>query len=330
MDLRSASDHLRSSGVEHLRLDDFDAGFGGSDAEDNNNNPDSGTYMPPAMEGWRKFKLSADSQPHWAPAGAKLINDGPPHRWAPRAGGEKKAPPPAADWEWDLVTTISAGEAPPSPGSASTRVHKGGCHCGAVRFEVIAPPSLVVWECNCTDCRMRRNLHFVVPKSQVRLIEEEGGRGSGGATALAEYRWGMGQARHLFCARCGVCPFYQPRSNPDGWAITFPCLDGGTVSSVEVRQFDGLHWEEFYAGQGAAIKAFSVEGGGGKSEEPAASAAAEVEKEPPPRLTPWLWLILKAVAALLLPFVIAMLAVWSEATLRKDGSWALPGRPQPD
>ena len=91
-----------------------------------------------------------------------------------------------------------------------------------------------------------------------------------------------------------------------------------------------MHWEEFYAGQGAAIKAFSVEGGGGKSEEPAASAAAEVEKEPPPRLTPWLWLILKAAAALLLPFVIAMLAVWSEARLRKDGSWALPGRPQED
>ena len=156
------------------------------------------------------------------PAGAKLINDAPPHRWAPRAGGEKKAPPPAADWEWDLVTTISANDAPPSPGSASTRVHKGGCHCGAVRFEVIAPPSLVVWECNCTDCRMRRNLHFVVPKSQVRLIGREEGR----SRQWRRHRprrvpVGHGPGAAFVLRALRRVPLYQPRSNPDGWAITF-------------------------------------------------------------------------------------------------------------
>ena len=25
-------------------------------------------------------------------------------------------------------------------------------------------------------------------------------------------------AQHLFCKRCGICPFYRPRSNPDGYA----------------------------------------------------------------------------------------------------------------
>jgi hypothetical protein len=28
--------------------------------------------------------------------------------------------------------------------------HTGGCHCGRVRFEVLAPPRLEVLECNCS------------------------------------------------------------------------------------------------------------------------------------------------------------------------------------
>jgi hypothetical protein len=104
---------------------------------------------------------------------------------------------------------------------------------------------------------MRRNLHFVVPSTALRLVQDDKGSG-GGASSLAEYRWGSGQAQHLFCARCGITSFYRPRSNPDGWAVTFACLDPGTVSSVEVQRFDGQHWEDFIEGQGAAIKGSST------------------------------------------------------------------------
>ena len=31
------------------------------------------------------------------------------------------------------------------------RTHAGGCHCGRVRFEVIAPAKLEVVDCNCID-----------------------------------------------------------------------------------------------------------------------------------------------------------------------------------
>ena len=158
-------------------------------------------------------------------------------------------------------------------------VHRGGCHCGAVRFEVDAPTKLVCWDCNCSDCRMRRNLHFVVPRLSLRLIEDEAG-GDHGCSQLAEYRWGSGVARHLFCARCGISPFYTPRSNPDGWAVTFQCLDAGTVDDVEVRFFDGQHWEDFIEAGGAAIKGFSEPGGGdgakgGGKEKSAERMAAE-------------------------------------------------------
>ena len=47
-----------------------------------------------------------------------------------------------------------------------------------------------------------------------------------------------------------MSPFYRPRSNPDGWAVTFQCLDPGTVSAVEVRRFNGLNWEAFVEASG--------------------------------------------------------------------------------
>lgn len=30
-------------------------------------------------------------------------------------------------------------------------MHKGGCHCGAVRFEFAAEANLVAWDCNCVS-----------------------------------------------------------------------------------------------------------------------------------------------------------------------------------
>lgn len=29
-------------------------------------------------------------------------------------------------------------------------------------------------------------------------------------------------AKHLFCKHCGICAFYRPRSNPDGYAGAMP------------------------------------------------------------------------------------------------------------
>jgi len=176
------------------------------------------------------------------------MGDAEAHPSAPRAGGCIVSPRASAinfDWEVHAVCLPAAGLGAPV---ADRVTHRGGCHCGAVRFEVAAPSHLVCWDCTCSDCRMRRNLHFVVPAEELRITADSG------TGSLAEYRWGSGTAQHLFCARCGISPFYKPRSNPDGWAITFQCLDPGTVSGVETKRFDGRHWEEFIDGEGAAIK----------------------------------------------------------------------------
>jgi len=108
--------------------------------------------------------------------------------------------------------------------------HRGGCHCGAVAFEVLAPASLRASDCNCSICRMSGYLHLIVPQARFRLLR--------GREVLTEYRFNTGTARHLFCARCGVKSFYVPRSNPDGYSVNVHCLDPSTVANVEVEVFD--------------------------------------------------------------------------------------------
>jgi hypothetical protein len=108
--------------------------------------------------------------------------------------------------------------------------HRGGCHCGAVRFEVDAPAVLEVVDCNCSICALTAYLHLVVPKSRFRLLA--------GAGDLATYTFNTGVARHLFCRRCGIKSFYVPRSNPDGYSVNARCLDRATVAGLRVGHFD--------------------------------------------------------------------------------------------
>uniref|UniRef100_A0A672SXQ5 Centromere protein V-like n=1 Tax=Sinocyclocheilus grahami TaxID=75366 RepID=A0A672SXQ5_SINGR len=114
--------------------------------------------------------------------------------------------------------------------------HTGGCHCGAVRFEVWSAPDLHVFSCNCSICTKKQNLHFIVPKSQFTLLQ--------GSDNITTYTFNTHMAKHTFCTTCGVQSFYTPRSNPDGFGVTPHCLDPGTVSSVTVEDFCGQNWEE--------------------------------------------------------------------------------------
>ena len=114
-------------------------------------------------------------------------------------------------------------------------VHHGGCHCGAVAFEVDAPAAIEVTECNCSVCAMTGYLHLIVPKAQFRLVR--------GAEAIIEYRFNTGAARHLFCRHCGIKSFYVPRSHPEGISVHARCLTAGTVTAMTVTPFDGRNWE---------------------------------------------------------------------------------------
>jgi hypothetical protein len=119
--------------------------------------------------------------------------------------------------------------------NAPDLVHRGGCHCGRVRFEVDAPADLEVLDCDCSICRRTGYLHLIVGRERFRLLS--------GEADLVEYRFNTGAARHLFCRVCGIKSFYVPRSHPDGVSVNARCLDDGTVRSLVATPFNGRRWE---------------------------------------------------------------------------------------
>jgi len=116
------------------------------------------------------------------------------------------------------------------------RWKKGGCHCGAVAFEVQAPDEIELVECNCSICRMTGFQHYIVAKSRFRLLR--------GEDKLTAYTFNTETAQHLFCSVCGIKSFYLPRSHPDGYSVNFRCLDPEDFTSVIVTSFDGRNWEQ--------------------------------------------------------------------------------------
>lgn len=115
------------------------------------------------------------------------------------------------------------------------QTHEGGCHCGAVRFQVQLPEAFEVEDCNCSICAKSGNIHVIVPSSRFKLLQ--------GADTLTRYTFNTGNAQHFFCSVCGVKSYYIPRSNPDGFAVTWRCLDEWQKLDVTVNPFDGQNWE---------------------------------------------------------------------------------------
>lgn len=109
----------------------------------------------------------------------------------------------------------------------------GGCHCGAVRFQVEAELPWELERCNCSVCSKSGYLHLIVPHQQFSLLQ--------GEENLTTYIFNSGVAKHFFCKTCGIKPFYVPRSNPDGMDVNVNCLDE-VPTQVEFVEFDGRNW----------------------------------------------------------------------------------------
>ena len=114
------------------------------------------------------------------------------------------------------------------------KTYTGGCHCGAVRFEVQLDGD-PVYDCNCSICTKKGFLHVMVAPERFALLA--------GAGALSEYRFNTGVARHTFCATCGIHPFYTPRSHPDQIDVNVRCLDDVDLAEFPTLPFDGRRWE---------------------------------------------------------------------------------------
>ncbi len=117
--------------------------------------------------------------------------------------------------------------------------HTGGCHCGRVSFEVIAPSRLTVSNCNCSICTKSGYRHLLVSADRFKLLS--------GQDALTTYSFNTRTAKHLFCSTCGIKAFYVPRSNPNGFSVNANCIDSDTIEELTVRDTDGRNWEATHA-----------------------------------------------------------------------------------
>jgi hypothetical protein len=131
------------------------------------------------------------------------------------------------------ISTLSAQSLNPESQQSTL---SGGCHCGAVRFQVLlnehqAP---VLYACNCSMCDKLGFLHLIVEQAEFALLQ--------GEEALSEYTFNTRQAKHWFCRHCGVKSFYRPRSHPFSISVNARCLDNAW-QEWPIKPFDGQNWE---------------------------------------------------------------------------------------
>ncbi|EFC40964.1 hypothetical protein NAEGRDRAFT_80881 [Naegleria gruberi] len=125
------------------------------------------------------------------------------------------------------------------------------CHCGFMQCETAQSPeslqNLQVLDCNCSICKKKGFLHHIVSESNFVL------KSPSSLSDLGCYTFQTHVAKHYFCPKCGICTFYKPRSNPDGWSVNMRCIVDECKVDYQVEKFDGENWEE----NAAAIKHLS-------------------------------------------------------------------------
>lgn len=123
-----------------------------------------------------------------------------------------------------------------TPNASGTKVHSGGCHCGAVRFEAELDLGAGATRCNCTICTKTGSTNVVVKPNAFRLLA--------GAESLGEYRVGTSPNSRSFCKRCGIHVFGQGDVVELGGAfvsVNVNSLEDVELSALKVQYWDGRH-----------------------------------------------------------------------------------------
>jgi hypothetical protein len=119
---------------------------------------------------------------------------------------------------------------------SETKTYTGGCHCGAVRYEVDLDLSGPAITCNCSMCSRMGSVLAFAPAAQFRL--------QSGEDALTDYQFNKKVIHHLFCSKCGIRSFARG-AMPDGTptvAVNLRCVDDLDVSTLATQQFDGKNY----------------------------------------------------------------------------------------
>jgi hypothetical protein len=117
----------------------------------------------------------------------------------------------------------------------SAKMHAGGCHCGAVRFEAVVDASAGS-RCNCSVCTKVAQIGVIVKPEALVLKTGEG--------SLSFYEWGAKSGRRFFCKHCGVSCFgrgHIPEIGGDYASVNLNCLDDFDPAEAKITYWDGRH-----------------------------------------------------------------------------------------
>lgn len=118
---------------------------------------------------------------------------------------------------------------------AGPKLHQGGCHCGAVRYQVTIDARQGS-RCNCSICNKVSQLGGIVVPGAFQLLA--------GAESITKYAWGSKVAQRAFCKQCGVHCFgegHLAELGGDFVSINYNTLDDVDPSEVKVVYWDGRH-----------------------------------------------------------------------------------------
>jgi len=136
----------------------------------------------------------------------------------------------------------SERSAAPEPRETTHALRRGGCHCGAVRFEVTVDVSQPGSRCNCSVCTKTSVTSMNLEPSAFTLLA--------GEDALTSYVWGYQISRRFFCRHCGVHCFgrgFLEELGGNYVSVNLNCLDDLDPTTLAIVYWDGRH-DNWHAG----------------------------------------------------------------------------------
>lgn len=118
------------------------------------------------------------------------------------------------------------------PENVTRQIHRGSCHCGAVRYEAELDLQQSS-KCNCSVCtKINPTGSFAKPESFRVLAGEEG---------LGAYAWGAKISTRYFCKQCGVHCFGRGHLAELGG--DFVSVNAQTLDDIDPNTLTSVHWD---------------------------------------------------------------------------------------
>ena len=114
-------------------------------------------------------------------------------------------------------------------------IHKGGCHCGAIRIAYasdLPAADHALRACQCSFCRKHRSLAVSDPEGSVEIAIADEAR-------VSRYRFGSRTAEYITCCDCGVYVAAVMTEGDRAWSVAIVnALDDSAQFSGPIQNVD--------------------------------------------------------------------------------------------